>query len=52
LEGNGVTPDVVAPLDRKALSAGQDPALDAALQWLKTQAGRTAVSGKVKKEGL
>ncbi len=37
LEGNGVTPDVETPLTRAALLAGKDPALDAAIQWIKTQ---------------
>ncbi len=37
LEGNGVIPDVEAPLTRAGLLAGKDPALDAALQWLQTQ---------------
>lgn len=35
LEGNGVTPDVVVPFDRKALSQGRDPVLEAALGWLR-----------------
>ncbi len=33
LEGRGVTPDVVIPLDRKALLAGRDPVMEAALSW-------------------
>jgi carboxyl-terminal processing protease len=37
LEGNGVIPDVEAPLTRAALIAGKDPALDAALQWIRSQ---------------
>jgi carboxyl-terminal processing protease len=37
LEGNGVTPYVETPLTRAALLAGKDPALDAALQWIRTQ---------------
>jgi carboxyl-terminal processing protease len=37
LEGNGVIPDVEVPLDRKALSDGRDPVLEAALNWLSTQ---------------
>ena len=37
LEGNGVIPDVEAGLTRAALLAGKDPALDAALQWIRTQ---------------
>lgn len=35
LEGLGVTPDVEAPLTRKALLDGKDPALDAAIAWIK-----------------
>ena len=35
LEGLGVTPDVEAPVTRKALLEGKDPALDAAIQWIK-----------------
>ena len=35
LEGLGVTPDVETPLTRKALLEGKDPALDAALAWIK-----------------
>jgi carboxyl-terminal processing protease len=35
LEGNGVTPDETAPLTRAALLAGHDPALDAALNWIR-----------------
>ncbi len=38
LEGDGVTPDVVVPLTRRALLAGQDPALDAAVRWAATSA--------------
>jgi carboxyl-terminal processing protease len=34
IEGEGVTPDVVVPLDRKALAAGRDPVIDAALRWI------------------
>ena len=34
LEGNGVLPDVVVPLDRQALSEGRDPVLDAAQKWI------------------
>ncbi len=52
LEGNGVIPDVEVPLDRKSLSAGRDAVLDAARNWLKTQAKTSQVPGKVKKEGL
>jgi len=42
LEGDGVTPDVVAPLTRRALLAGGDPALDAAVRWA---AATAAASG-------
>jgi carboxyl-terminal processing protease len=35
LEGLGVTPDVEAPVTRKALLQGKDPALDAAIAWIK-----------------
>ena len=34
LEGQGVTPDEIAPQTRAALAAGGDAALDAALRWL------------------
>lgn len=37
LEGNGVEPDVEAPLTRKALLEGRDPALEAALDWIGRQ---------------
>jgi carboxyl-terminal processing protease len=37
LEGNGVIPDVEVPVDRKALSEGHDPVLEAALDWLSHQ---------------
>jgi len=36
LEGLGVTPDVEAPVTREALLAGHDPALDAAIAWIKS----------------
>jgi carboxyl-terminal processing protease len=37
LEGNGVQPDEVVPLDRRALLAGRDPVLDAAVRWIRSQ---------------
>jgi carboxyl-terminal processing protease len=37
LEGEGVTPDEPAPLTREALLGGRDPALDAALAWIRSQ---------------
>ena len=40
LEGQGVKPDVETPLTREALLAGKDPALDAALEWIRTQKGK------------
>lgn len=43
LEGPGVVPDVVVPLEPatiSALSAGRDPVLDAALQWIDAQGRR------------
>jgi C-terminal processing protease CtpA/Prc len=36
LEGPGVVPDEEVPLSPKALAAGQDPTLDAALKWFDT----------------
>jgi carboxyl-terminal processing protease len=51
LEGNGVTPDVEVLPDRKALSAGHDPVVDAALNWFRTEsrehAGSRASGGRV-----
>ena len=37
LEGNGLIPDVEAPVTRKALLAGEDPAFDAAIRWIESQ---------------
>jgi carboxyl-terminal processing protease len=37
LEGNGVIPDTEVQPDRKALSEGRDPVIEAALAWLRTQ---------------
>jgi carboxyl-terminal processing protease len=39
LEGEGVLPDEVVPLDVRALAAGRDPVLEAALRWIDRQAG-------------
>jgi carboxyl-terminal processing protease len=39
LEGRGVIPDVEAQPTRQALLAGHDPALEAAVVWIKSQAG-------------
>lgn len=38
IEGEGVTPDVLAPPTRERLLAGEDPALLAALEWIRSQA--------------
>jgi carboxyl-terminal processing protease len=40
VEGAGVTPNRVIPLDRRALLGGLDPALDAAIEWAAQQAPR------------
>jgi carboxyl-terminal processing protease len=36
IEGVGVTPDVEVPLTRAALLAGRDPALEAAVEWIRS----------------
>ena len=36
LEGAGVTPDVETPLTRSVLLEGRDPALDAAVSWIRS----------------
>jgi carboxyl-terminal processing protease len=41
LEGLGVTPDVETPINRPALLAGKDPALDAAITWIANQKPET-----------
>ncbi len=45
LEGNGVVPDAEVLLDRKALTEGRDPVLDAALHWLHQQSSQPRASG-------
>jgi carboxyl-terminal processing protease len=35
IEGTGAVPDETIPLTRKALLAGSDPPLDAALEWIR-----------------
>jgi carboxyl-terminal processing protease len=40
LEGQGVTPDEEVPLIRAALLEGRDPALDAAVRWLRSTVTR------------
>ncbi|MGH9308167.1 MAG: S41 family peptidase [Vicinamibacterales bacterium] len=42
LEGRGVIPDEVVPLDRAALLAGRDGTLEAALEWIDRAAGSRA----------
>lgn len=37
LESSGVIPDEEVPLTREALVSGQDPALEAAIKWIKNQ---------------
>jgi carboxyl-terminal processing protease len=44
LEGAGVEPDQPAPPSRDALLNGGDPALDAALEWIRSQAAEQAGS--------
>ncbi len=39
LEKNGVEPHVTVPLTRQDLLAGEDPALEAAIDWISKQAG-------------
>ena len=36
IEGEGVAPDVVVPLDREALAAGSDPVIERALRWIES----------------
>lgn len=40
LEGLGVTPDVETPLTRQALLDGKDPAMDAAIAWIKSSSAK------------
>ena len=40
LEGNGVVPDVEVPLTRAALLDGRDPAVEAAVRWIRSQTKR------------
>ena len=53
LEGHGVTPDVEVKLTRGALAAGRDPVIDAALDWISADSGKTSAdktqNKKVKK---
>jgi carboxyl-terminal processing protease len=46
LEGNGVQPDEVVPLDRRALLAGRDPVLDAAVRWIRSQEATRNQTGR------
>lgn len=46
LEGNGVEPDEVLPVHRRALLEGRDPALEAAVRWIRSQrCGAARVGG-------
>jgi carboxyl-terminal processing protease len=45
LEGQGVKPDVVVPLDRKSLEAGRDDVLEAARNWIVQQSPATTQGG-------
>ncbi len=45
MEGDGVTPDLPVAVNRQALLAGQDPALDAALRWASTAPKPPRVTG-------
>jgi carboxyl-terminal processing protease len=47
LEGRGVVPDREVPLDRQELLQGQDATLDAALDWIRSEA-RTRAAGQTK----
>jgi carboxyl-terminal processing protease len=42
LEGTGVQPDEVVPVDRQALLDGHDPVLEAAVKWIRSHPGRKA----------
>jgi carboxyl-terminal processing protease len=37
LEGHGVVPDQIVPLDRQALLDGRDPVIEAAVKWIESQ---------------
>lgn len=52
LEGEGVTPDVSVSLTRKALLEGRDDQVEAALTWLRSQAGVRAASGPARPEAV
>lgn len=41
LEGAGITPDVLVPLNRKALESGRDEVIEAARQWILEQSAPT-----------
>jgi carboxyl-terminal processing protease len=43
LEGRGVVPDQLVPLKRDELLAGRDAPLEAALAWIDSAQGKTAV---------
>ncbi len=47
VEGDGVIPDVSAPLTRKALLDGHDPALESAMGWAAALAGKKPAATRV-----
>lgn len=44
LEGKGVKPDEIVPLDRSLLLQGKDPATEAAIRWIATKPGKATAS--------
>lgn len=48
-EGHGVVPDELVPIDRQALLSGKDPALEAAVTWIRSQPKTNQPSQKSKK---
>lgn len=47
LEGKGVVPDIEAPPQRKALLEGRDPALEAAIQWIRSRQPNPPTKGEI-----
>lgn len=45
LEGKGVVPDIEAKPQRKALLEGRDPALEAAIHWIREQTPKSSAMG-------
>jgi carboxyl-terminal processing protease len=44
LEGEGVTPDVETPLTRATLLEGRDPAVEAAVRWIRSTAAKSSTT--------